>query len=258
MDNDNDILELRFSGNDVNPSNVKPREIAELIIGFEKALLSEIKERHPQYDTEQLIFSFEQIKNESIGLCFKPRLIKDIVVASYTLISNGFETGDFSEISNKTIKELKAITNFSKKHNCTGQFNINGSTISSFTPQTEIAYNKNPIIKGDINIFGRVIDAGGDNPNVHVKISDVQTLIISTTEGNAKALARKLYEKVNLFGTAKWDAITYEIKEFKILEITDFTAGQTLNAIHELRKLTTGFWDNFNTNEDINNQLLRD
>ncbi len=135
---------------------------------------------------------------------------------------------------------------------------MNGETLSSFTATTEIQYNKNPIIEGEVKLFGRVIDSGGDNPNVHLKINDEQTIIIFTSETFAKQLAYKLYEKVNLIGTAKWDAITYEIKSFKIKDIIDFVPGKTLNAINELKNLTSGYWDKFNTNEEINSQLLRD
>lgn len=258
MVKENDILELRFFGNDVNPSNVRPSEVADLIKGFEKALLCEIKGRNPQYDTNQILFTFEQIKNESLGLAFRPKIIKDIVLTSYTAISSCFATGDFSELDNKTIKELKTLTAFSKRYNCAAEFKLKGETISSFTPQTEIQYNKNPIIKGDIKIFGRVIDAGGNNPNVHIKLDNENELIFATTEAHAKQLAHKLYEKVNLVGNAKWDAVTYEIKEFKLTDILDFTTGKTLSAINELKNLTSGYWDKFNTNDDINKHLLRD
>ena len=253
-----EILELRFAGNDINPHKVRPREVAELIECFEQALLSEIKERHPQYDTNQILFTFNQIRNQSLGLEFLPQLINQIVVSTYTLISTSFHTGDFSELNNSTIKELRTFVKFSKKHNCVGYFNLNGENISSFTSGTEIPFNKNKILKGDIRIFGRVIDSGGDNPNVHLKISDDKTIIFSTTEELAKQLAHKLYEKVSLIGAAKWDSVTYEILDFKLTEIVDFASGNTLKAIRELRNISSGVWDKFNTNDDINNQLLRD
>ena len=135
---------------------------------------------------------------------------------------------------------------------------MNDNTISSFSPSTEIPYNRNPLIKGDIKIFGKVLDAGGDNPNVHLKINDEQVLIFSTSEANAIELAHKLYKKVALFGEAKWDAVTFEIKDFRLKQIMDYSAGSTLNAIKELRNVTSGFWDKFNTNDDLNNHLLRD
>lgn len=258
MEKEADILELRFVGNHISPSVVKPREIAELVISFEKALLSDIKERHPEIDITQLLFSFEEIKDESLGIRFNPQLVKDIVVSSFTIISTSFQTGDFTSLNNDTITELRSFSKFSKKYQCAGEFNKSGVRLSTFSPTTEIEYNKNPIIKEDINLFGRVVDSGGDNPNVHLKINDETTLIFSTTEAIAKQLAHKLYEKVSLFGTAKWDAVTYKIVDFKVKEIIDFKAGNTLKAINELRNISSGYWDKFNTNEDLNNELLRD
>lgn len=252
-------LELRFAGNNVSPDVVKPSEVAELLVGFEKAILSEIKDRHPEFDTNQIFLVFSQIKNESLGLEFLPKTIQDVIVSTFTIISSSFQTGDFTQLNNDTISELRTLTKFSKRHNCAGYFKLNGQDISSFTPSTEIPLNKNPIIKGDIKIFGRVMDAGGKNPNVHLRISDSnQEFIFTTTESHAKELAHKLYEKVYLFGSAKWDAITLEVKEFRIKEILEYSSGKTLKAINQLRDITSGYWDNFNTNDDINNQLLRD
>ena len=39
MENGNDILELKFEGNGINPSIVKPSEVATQIEQFEKALI---------------------------------------------------------------------------------------------------------------------------------------------------------------------------------------------------------------------------
>lgn len=258
IENNTDILEIRFSGNGITPNAVKPHEIAELIIAFEKSLLSDIKEKHPEIDTNQLLFGFQEVKDASIGIRFSPKLVRNIVIGSFTVISTSFQTGDFSSLSNNTISELKPLTKFSKNYKCSGEFNLNGSTLSTFTGTTEIQYNKNPIIEGEIQLFGKIIDAGGDNPNVHLKINEDYKIIIHTSESIAKQLAYKLYEKVSLIGTAKWDAITYEIKSFKIKDVVDFNAGKTLGAINELRNLTSGYWDKFNTNEEINNSLFRD
>src|SRR5436853_7936357 len=107
MESKEDILELRFLGNGIRPGSVKPHEIAALVVSLEKALLSEIKERHPLYDTEQLFFAFEELKDQSIGVLFVPKLVKDVVITIFATISNSFHTGDFSELTNKTIKELK-------------------------------------------------------------------------------------------------------------------------------------------------------
>ena len=258
MDNNDNIIELKFSGNGVSPDTVKPHEIAELIINFEKSLLSTIKDQHPEIDTDELLFSFNKIHNESLDLRFIPKRVAEIVISSYALISTSFKTGDYSALNKNTVDSLKNITKFSKKHDCVGYFNHNGVTLSTFTPSTEISVRKPTILKEQTTIFGKLIDSGGDNPNVHLRISDEQVLIFSTSHSYAKELAAKLYERVALKGIAKWNADTLKIEDFKLIEILEYSQGKSSKAINELKSLTSGFWDKFNSNDEINNQLLRD
>jgi hypothetical protein len=259
-DTGNDILELKFDGNGINPSIVKPSEIAQLIDSFEKALIATIKQNSPEINTDIVLFTFESIKDESLELRFALGQIKvkDAVLAGYLLIATSVSEGNFNRLDNGTITHLRTFTRFSKKYNCNGYFNRNNKTISSFTPSTEFSLNKSKTIKSTGQLYGKIIDAGGDNPNVHLKINDEQTIIFNTDETNAKKLASKLYEKVCLLGEIKWDAETYKVEDFKLTEILDYAPGNTYNAIHELKKITSGYWDNFNTNDEINNQLLRD
>ena len=260
-----DILELKFEGNGVNPGSVKPHEIAELVNSFEKSLLSTIKQNNPEIDTENLLFTFESLKNESLGIGFKTIAypsdnvdLKAIVVAGFLTITAGFNEGNFSALPLLAISHLKTFTKFSKRHDCSGTFKHNDQVVTSFTPSTEINTDRIKWLKEETTLFGKLIDSGGENPNVHIKISDDQTIIFKVSESEAKTLAARLYEKVAVNGIAKFNPKTLEIIEFKLIEITPYAPGKTLSAIKKLRSITNGFWDNFNTNDEINNQLLRD
>ena len=253
-----DILELKFEGNNVNPSTVKPSEIAHLIEDFEKALLSTIEQNHREINTEAVLFTFHEIKDESLGLRFMPKLITEIILSSYSIITTCINEGNFNQLNLNTIAALKSITKFSKRHNCIGYFKKNGITLSTFTATTEINFDKNHLVKGERTIYGKLIDVGGENPNIHLKVNDDYIIIITTDEKNAKYLATKLFEKVGLKGTAKWDAITSQIVDFKLHDIIDYIPGNVSNAFNEMKKLTSGFWDNFNNNDEINNHLFRD
>jgi hypothetical protein len=258
---DTEILELKFEGEGINPGAVKPHEIAELIIGFEKALLSTIKQNNPAIDTESLLFSFEELKNESIGLKFSPTIdatVRTVVLAGFLTVSQSFKEGDFSGLPSTAISGLKVLTKFSKKYKCTGSFRHNDETISYFTPDTEVSIDKTKWLKEETTIYGKLIDSGGENPNVHIKISDEQTIIFKVSEEEAKILATKLYDKVSVKGIAKFNPTTLEILEFKLIELSLYSPGKTLAAIRKLRNITSGFWDKFNTQDEINNQLLRD
>lgn len=257
---DNDIIELKFDGNGINPSIVKPSEIAQLIDSFEKALIATIKQNNPELNPDTLLFTFDSVKDESLDIRFALNQVKvnEAVLACYLLIATSVSEGNFDRLDNTAITHLRTFTKFSKKYQCNGHFNRNNQTLSSFTPTTEISFNKNKTIKSHGQIYGKIIDSGGDNPNVHLKINEEQTIIFKTDEGNAKRLASKLYERVCLSGEIKWDIETYKVEDFKLTEILEYTPGNTYNAINEIKKLTSGFWDKFNTNDEINNQLLRD
>lgn len=258
MEQTADILELKFEGNGINPSLVRPHEIAELIVNFERSLLSTIKELHPEIDTEQLLFSFNSIQDQSLDLRFIPQKIKDIVETSFILIATCITIGEFHQLNNDTLSSLRTITKFSKRYNCAGQLNFNNKTYASFTPKTEIPLIKNRVLKGETTVFGKLIDVGGNNPNVHLRINDEYDLIFNTSIQNAKYLANKLYDKIALTGVAKWEAETLKIIDFKLNDIVDYIPNSSRNAIAELKKITSGYWDQFNNNDEINDQLFRE
>lgn len=256
--NGDEIIELKFEGNNISPSIVKPHEITELVNSFERALLYTIKKNHPEIDTTQLLFSFEKIKDESLDIQFFPKLVQSIVLSSFVLISDSIKNANFETLDSKTINELNTFVKFSNKYQCIGSFTYNGNRLSSLSGNTEIAIPKNKEATEETVIFGEITGAGGLKPNVHLRINDEYNIIISTDKKTSKILANKLYEKVKLAGIAKYDVDTTQITHFKISEILDYTPGNTYQAITELRAITSGYWDQFNTNEDINNELLRD
>lgn len=256
-----EILQLRFEGNGISPDSVKPSEIAEMINEFQNALLSTIKAEHPEIDINELLFSLEAIKNESLGINFKTvqenllKQVKDAVVSSYLLIATTINTKDFTPLSSNTIQSLKKISAFAKRHNCNGQFNIDGETISTITPATEIKELPVLPLRGTATVYGQIVDVGS---NIHLKLNDGNTVLIDVDKSVSKYLGTRLWDIVGIRGVAKWDPLTFKISDFKFLEIIDFAPGNLTKTFADLKKLTSGVWDKFNNNDDINKQLLRD
>jgi hypothetical protein len=258
----NDIFELRFEGNNIKPNKVKPSEVANLIQDFEKALLSVIKQDYPQIDGNELLVTFEKIEDKSLGLAFVSNneiepAFKRMVSTSYKSLNTAISTNNFSRYGNETIAPVRNISDFTKRHQCNGSFKYNGKNLSVITPSTEITFVKTQYLKGNTTIYGELIDAGGDNPNIHIKISDTYSVIIKTDKEKTKELASRLYDQVGLKGEAKWDIFSSKIIDFKLYEVLDYTSGNIKSAIEELRKETSGVWDSYNSNESINKKLLR-
>lgn len=256
-----EILQLRFDGNGINPDKVKPSEISELINEFQNALLSTIREEHPEIDTNTVLFCLDGIKKESLGINFKAiqeTLLPDVrqaVIASYVLIATTISTQDFTNLNHSTIQSLKKISAFSKKYGCNGEFNRNGETLSIITPNTDIKETQIPLLRGNTSIYGEIVDVGS---NIHLKLNDGSRVLIDVDKKTSKYLGTKLWDYVGIKGTAKWDPVTFKISEFKFSEVIDFTPGAISQTFADLRGITSGVWDNFHTGDDINKQLLRD
>jgi hypothetical protein len=239
-----DILELKFDGNNISPDVVKPSEIANLIDSFEKILLNTIQANHPEINTDALLFSFKEIDDKSLDLKFIPRAAHEIVIATYLLVATCVKESNFQNLPVNTINPFKSITKFSKKYNCTGYFNHNNITVSSFSPDKEINFEKTNFITGETTIYGEVIDAGGENPNVHFKINNDYTIIFDVTREFAKAFAQKLYEgEIGIKGIAKWDVTTYKVDHFKPLNIIEYEPRPINETFDDLKSLIGKYWD---------------
>ena len=263
-ENITDILELKCDGNGVKPDNVKASEIGALISEFETAILSTVKHENPEIDITELLICFDSIKDESIGIFLrsnidkvKPEILK-LVSASYLILNTCIFTNDYTRLPTQAITSLKRIQSFAKRHEGQARFKYNGEQLSVIDARSEIKAIGQTFIKGDTTIYGELFDVGGDNPNIHIKINNDYNVIIETDRQQTKELASRLYDTVGLRGFAKWDLVTSRILEFKLYDVIDYKPGNIKNTLDKLRDLSSGVWDNYNTNDEINNQLLRD
>jgi hypothetical protein len=123
---------------------------------------------------------------------------------------------------------------------------------------TKIKITNSNLLSGNTTIYGELFDAGGKTPNIHIKINDDYEVIINANKDIVKELAGKLYEIVGLKGYASWDIKTSKIEEFELHSIIDYRPGNVKESFKKLRDISSGHWDKFNTDDEINNELLRD
>lgn len=252
MGDHDQILELKFFGNGINPEAVKPSEIANLIANFEKLLLHQAKGDDPGIDVDEVLFSFERIENKSLSLGFKALKVKQILVSSYLVIATAFTSGDYSKINRTAIGSLKEIVKFSKKHNCEGSFRLNDETISSFAPNIEIEYSAPASIKGETTVYGKIIRIGGEEPKLHFRTNDEEKLIFDIDEALAKKLSPRLYDFIGLVGVATWDIVNFRIENFEVKRIIDLEDTPITQTFNELKGIIGKYWDEV---EDIESYL---
>lgn len=255
--NDN-ILELNFSGNGINPYTVKPSEIATQVVNFEEILLNVIKENNPEIDTDQILFSFINIGDKSLDIFFKPLLAIPLILASYQQISDGINSNDYSNLPAKSVESLNKIAKFTRKYDCIATFKLDNRSLSSITKETIINKIDYGVFEGETILYGKLTDIGGEKPNLHLKINEENKVIIDISEEVAQKLAINLYQYIGLKGSATWDAETYQVIKFKFNSVVPYNGGNTFNAINEIKNnITSGIWDNYNSENEINEALFR-
>lgn len=247
-----DILELKFDGNGIKPSVVRASEIAELIISFEKAIVSIIQEQHPEVKEDFLFISFEEISENSLHLKHLAKKLTPYVASAYLLIATAFENKNFNSIPNESIEELRTWSRFSKKYGCDGALLQNGKSIASFPSDIEIAYNDYGLIKGETTLYGEVTKAGGEKPRVTFKINGDYHISFEVKKEIAISLAANLYKEVGLKGIAKWDKKTFRVLDFKADSIVFFEKDKLENTFEELNKLFGKHLDGDNPSNFIN------
>jgi hypothetical protein len=238
------ILELKFEGKQMNPSLVHPTEIAELIGGFTDSLLSTIKQEHPEIDTAQLLFTFYNVDDKSLDLKFKMHRAQDLILASYSLIAVSITQSNYSKLNSDAIDGLKTITKFAKKHDCIGSLRHNTSTLTQFTPNTEVRVEKENEVRGETVIYGKILRVGGETPTIHFKVNNEYRIVFDTKEEVAKKMGKLLYEDVRLSGIAKWDAKSYKVIDFTAHEVYQTEDKPISETFNELADLMGEYWDN--------------
>ncbi len=238
MDNATKIIELKFDGNGISPFCVKASEVAELLVSYERSLLSVIKEHHPGVGEDDLFVSFKEIVEGSLSLKYVAHKADTYVLPALQEITKAFQLQNYNHIPNHCIEDLRVLVRFTKRHNCSGYFISNGENLASFDGKTEVAYNESQIIKGETIIYGEVQAAGGKKtPRITLRINNDYLLSFEVKKETAKQLAAYLYGEVGLKGIAKWDKKSYRVLDFKVesvLVLEQKTLKETFKDISDL------------------------
>jgi len=237
MEDNTEIIELKFEGNNINPSAVKASEVAELIKSFEGAIEAVIREKHPEISEGFVLLSFDQIKHESITIKCLAHKAKEYTVPALLTIATSFTTNNFNDLPYNSIQELKNITRFTRKHHCAGAFISQGARVANFDFETDVSYNNSHIVRGETTLYGQVLKSGGENARAQIKINNDYTISFDVKKEIAIYLGTKLYQEIGLKGNARWDTTTYKIIDFRADNVIDIEPTNLKSAFGELSKI---------------------
>ncbi len=210
-------INLNFEGNGIKPSAVKASEIAELIKSFEASIIAIAKKQYPELNEDLVNLSLEEIKEGSLLIKTIPHIVA--VSAAVSILGSSFKNNNFDDYSEITLKNIKYIASFAKKHDCEGYIYHGKEKIASFDKNTNVRYSDKGTVSGETTIYGEVKRAGGDNPRVSLRINGHYNFSFDAPKDITVQLAANLYKEIGLIGKARWDKYNYRILEFSPTEI---------------------------------------
>ena len=98
-------------------------------------------------------------------------------------------------------------------------------------------------LKGSTTLLAHCLRVG-DTIKTELRLPQAgQFLNVDMPEAIAKALGRHFPEIVVLKGQATWDLETWQILDFKVTGIADFTAADPYQAMQDLAAAAQGHWE---------------
>jgi len=240
-------IEIRFTGNDIAPGYIRSKEIAEIIEAVEEMIASQVISNNPDFKRDALVVGLSEIRHESLGFQFLLPSSAELTLPAFLEIAESISKNHFNSLSQDTLKPLKKVFNFARKHNCNAEiYERNGDRklLATITPDTEIPEVTS--ISGETTLYGEITRVGGadsKNPKIQFKTIDGELIYGSTSKLLAEIAGTKLYKQVGLIGIARWNAETFEVEEFCVTAISEYEYSSPVEAFSALSEQFSSVFD---------------
>lgn len=229
-------LNLRFFGNNISPSIVRARDLAQVIIAYEAAIAATAAANTPGTKPEEFTIALVQIHDASVGLEFGAPLEQPVLRAAHALLTNLNERA-WGKLPGVVLSHIANIIKFAKQYECTALLETRyGEQTAKVVFASDTVIPAPAILRGETELVGQVRRVGGDEPKVAIRLLHGDTLYCPTTEEIAKQLGNYLYEQVQVAGIAVWDADTLNITEFVITEFVAHFDQSPSQAFRQIRE----------------------
>ena len=237
-----ELIEIRLTGNEILPSNVRAGDIADILIAVESMIESVVARDNPGLEKESVLVGLVNISAGSVRLQFSSQS-PETVLPAYEEIADALSTDNYRGIPSSSINSLQKLSEYSRKQKCKIEFiarNGNERKLTEITPETEI--KRTPLLKGETVLYGQIIRVGGRTPKAMLETIDGKTIFCDVDRDIARKLGNKLYLSVALYGLAQWDSETLLIEKFSIKELRDYESRPITESISQLANLTRKYY----------------
>ncbi len=241
-------LELRFTGPGMKPGLIRSKEIADLIVAFERMIAAYVLDQNPTLNTDDIIIGLADVKDQSLGLCFQPNLEALTMPAVYA-IAEAIRENQFDRVPYGTRKGLQDISKFINRHDCDAEFYaLNGERALLMTMTTAVEIPLDLVVTGETVLYGQITRTGGIEPRIQFHTIDGQTVYCKGSRELVQEAGKLLYQDVALRGEAAWNGDTWQIDSFTAESIEAYRETSPTKALFALREAVAGAFDDI---EDV-------
>lgn len=232
-----DILELHFVGENISPENIRIGEIAVILDSIENVLLSVVAKEHEGLTKDNLTIGLHSVNAGSLGLQFTSK-IPELVIPAFEQVAVSITRGTVDAIPFESLAHFEKILSFVKRHQAQADFIVvNGKSKNLATLTSDFELPKPTYITGQTTIYGEIVRVGGVEPKVEVKTISGQTLYCPFEFELASRLGALLYQLVGLDGDARWNTHNFEIEDFRVTGISNFSDTPIVEAFQSLSEV---------------------
>lgn len=248
-------VEVRIAGEGISPSSLRSSELANVLQAVEDMITSYVVRENPELETESIVIALTSIESGSVGLQFSSNTIAHIIPAMEA-IAAAINDNNFRSLPSGTIKGLRSIGRFTRRHKCETEFYIlNGSRDLRAVVTPETRFRVDSPLRGHTVIYGQITRVGGARePRVQFRTIDGVLLYCDTSKAIAQKAGSHLYSKVGLQGIASWHPHTLEIEAFTIEDILPYEETLATDAFAKLREVAG---DSFDKIDDVDAYVRR-
>jgi len=246
-------VELHFVGGDIRPDVVRVSDLAPVLLATESLIQATVLGERADLTRDDIALSLTEIQHGSLTLRFDSP-ISQIIVPQFEQMASLVQRAFFEQLPAEAIAALRRIATFTRKYHCEAQFRVGSSEAVLATVTPSLVIPADPRLYMQTTIYGRVVEAGGKDPNVHIETLQGVKLVCFGTQSQVKELAERLYDVVGIIGTARSTATELEISDFEIQEILPYRSTSIVEAMRELAEAAAPLFDDLDVNEFVNSQ----
>lgn len=235
---ESDIIELKFQGNNIRPDLMSNRDIAEMLIAFDNAIMPIFKDQNPEISSPLPLITFKDIGYKSISFRNIIREHQGKVKQAFTTLILSVSTQSVDGIPKQSQNAISKIVSFTNRHNCDASFGYSNNGV--FVPLTGIhSFEKDTFkkFKEDKTYFGRLVKLDAESMYVHFRLINGQTLKSKINQEQVEEYRILIGEDVKIYGEATLSGRTLKRTSFNVKDINP-RASMTINeAIESLREV---------------------